>query len=104
MDRLNKILEPQPRKAEYTLDRMCELVEPQSREELVLALGRLVQSGKIKRVIRVESRTTHGGIGDFENLKDVPPVLTDKRSGLTMEVTPDDLRLIYVVPASNVAG
>jgi hypothetical protein len=102
MERLDEILKAEPRqKAEYTLERMVELVEPQDREELILALGDLVRNGRIKKLIRVISPKTRGGIGDFESLEAVPSVLTDSRTGLTMEVTPDDLCLIYVVPAQN---
>jgi len=102
MHKIEEVLQPQPlRKTEYSLDRICELVEPRSRDELILALGKLVQSGRMKRIIRVISHATQGGVADFNSLEEVPRVIDDGRTGLSMEVTPNDLRLIYVVPPTN---
>jgi len=96
---LEQILSKQRGKAlEFTLEELCDLVKPKSREELVLALGDLVRTGKIKQVIRVVSPKTQGGIGDYETLDDVPSVANDWRTDTQIEVTPDDLRVIYILP------
>ena len=103
--KLEKVLRPQPLKpAYYSLDRICEEVEPKSRDELILALGKLVRSGRIKKIIRVVSPTTQGGIGDFNSLEEVPKVIPDYFTGNSVEVTPNNLRLLYVVPAANDEG
>jgi len=81
---------------EYTLNRLIDLVRPKSTEELAAALGDLVRSGDIKLVIRVVSPSTRGGIADFASLADVPDVVHDWRSDRDVEVTPDDLRVVYV--------
>lgn len=105
MDRLEQILQAHPgQRAEFTLERLSDLVHPRNREELVLALGQLVRKGRLKKLIRVVSPRTQGGIGDYASLDDVPRFTTDWRSGMQIEITPEDLRFIYVVPAENVAG
>jgi hypothetical protein len=103
MSKLDQILGARPRQKPeyYTLERLCELIEPRDRDELIVALGHLVRSGKIKSLIRVVSPFTQGGVADFRSLEEIPPVITDWRSGLVMEVKPENLRIIYVVPAAN---
>ena len=86
-------------RAEYTLNSLCDAVQPKSREGLALALGELVQQGELKRVIRVVSPTSQGGIGDYSSLDEVPPCIHDWRTDLGIEVRPEDLRVIYVAEA-----
>jgi hypothetical protein len=104
--KLEKVLRPNPPKPEYySLDRICELVEPQSRDELILALGKLVRSGRIEKIIRVVSPTTHIGIKEYTSLDEVPKVVPDTTStGDEVEVTGNNLQLLYVVPAANDKG
>ena len=105
MSRLDEILGASRRRKRaeyYSLERLVELIEPQDRDELIVVLGQLVVSGKIKSIVRVVDPATQGGIGDFPSLNEVPPVIFDFRSGMQMEVKPEDLRFLYVVPATNV--
>jgi hypothetical protein len=81
---------------EYTLNRLCDLVEPKSIENLAGALGELVRSGEIKLVIRVISPSTQGGIAEFSSIDDVPAVVHDWRSDKDVEVRTDNLRVVYV--------
>jgi hypothetical protein len=102
MKRLEEIRKDHPgQTVEFTLDRACELIHSVNREDLVLSLAELVRDGRIKQVIRVVSPKTQGGIGDYESLNDVPHHTTDWRTGTEIEVTPDDLRVIYVVPGQK---
>jgi len=102
MKKLDEILNANPnRRSEYTLERMMELIEPRDRDELILALGNLVHSGRIQKLIRVVSRRGQGGIGDFDSIEQVPSEMLDSRTGVNVEVTPDDLQFIYVVPAQH---
>jgi len=82
--------------AEYTLNRLSDLVEPNSKEALAGALGELVRSGEIKLVVRVISPRTRGGIGEFSSLDEVPDVVHDWRSDKDIEVTAEDLRVLYI--------
>ena len=100
MDRLEGIRREHPGQAtEFTLDRLCDLVQPKTREELALTLGELIQQGKIKQVIRVESPKIPGAIKDFGSLNEVPQFIHDWRTDREIEVSPDDLVVLYVVPA-----
>lgn len=102
IDRLEGIRREHPgQTTEFTLDRLFDLVQPKTKEELALTLGELVQQGKIKQVIRVESPQTRGSIKDFNSLKDVPQFIHDWRTDRQIEVSPDDLVVLYVVPAEK---
>jgi len=81
---------------EYTLNRLSDLVNPDSVEVFAGVLGELVRSGDIKLVIRVVSPATQGGIAEFTSLDEVPHVLHDWRTDRDLEVKTDDLRVVYV--------
>ncbi len=80
---------------EFTLNRLSDLVEPNSKEALAGALGELVRSGEIKFVIRVISPRAQGGIKDFESIEQVPAVVYDRYTDTQVEVTAENLRLLY---------
>lgn len=79
---------------ELTVQRLYDLISPSSQRVLAKILVRLVQQGVFKQVVRVESEAL-GGIGDFESIVDVPPVLFDSRIGRNVDVNLDKIRLIY---------
>ena len=81
---------------QFTFNRLCEVVEPHSREQFAAALGELVRQGILKQVIRVISPTTRGGIKDFDSLTDVPDRIHDWRADSELEVEPDNLRILYI--------
>lgn len=83
----------------WTLDRLCDLVRPRSKEELAVILGEVVALGLLKPEIHVESPRTHAVIARFDDLRDVPEELPDASTGLRVVVAPEDLRLVYVRPA-----
>jgi hypothetical protein len=89
---------------EFTLTRLCELLRPQNREALASALGELVRQGVFKQVVRVVSPATQGGIKDFESLDAVPDSIHDWRSDREIEVTPELLRVVYLVPRPQQHG
>lgn len=80
---------------DYTFDLLIQEVSPQSPEALALALRALVQNGIAKRVIRVESPTTHGGIGDFSSVTEIPEEIHDWRADEDIRVRPENLRVVY---------
>jgi len=84
-------------KHEFTLDRLFDIVGPSSREELAIILGELVSNDILKLVIRVESPTTSGGIGDFDKLEAVPDRIHDWRTDRRINVTAENIRVLYKV-------
>lgn len=102
MGRLERLLlERSGSRAEFTLNRLCELVKPNNRIEFALALGELVRLGGMKVVFRVVSPTTQGGVGDFDSFDDVPPEIHDWRTDTHFQVEPENLRTIFLVPAND---
>lgn len=100
--KLGRVLTSQPgQRKEFTLGRLCDLVQPASREGLALALGELVRYGRLKQVVRVESPRMRGGVKDFDSLDAVPQFIHDWRTDTEIEVSPDDLVILYVVPSQN---
>lgn len=83
---------------EYSFAHILEKLEGIDPSELALALARLQNEGRIRRVIRVESPTELGGIEDYERLEDVPEELYDWRADEVIRVDPDDLRVVFQVP------
>ena len=83
---------------EFTFEDFAETFHPASYELLGIILGQLVQAGRLKQIIRVYStKVPGGGIADFDSLKDVPSQIFDIRGGVNMEVTGEDIRVIYKV-------
>jgi hypothetical protein len=100
--RLGKLLEKYSgQRTEYSLNRLCDEVSPKNRDAFTSALGELVRQGTLKLVFRVLSPGTEKGIKDFESLDEIPDVLDDFRTGTRIEVTPENLRAVYVAPAQD---
>ncbi len=58
----------------------------------------------MRKIIRVVSPTTHVGIKDYTSLEEVPKVVSDESTGHEVEVTGNNLQLLYVIPAANDKG
>jgi hypothetical protein len=96
LEKLRDLLSKAKRKEEeFTLNRLCDLVAPNSREELAIILGEMARGGLIKLVVRVVSPSAQGGIGDFPTLDEVPDVVHDWRTDSEVQVSPENLRVIY---------
>src|SRR5687767_10069965 len=74
----------------WNLDRLCDLVEPRSRDEFSLILGELVRTGILDHEIQVESPSTHIVVGRFRDLSEVPVEIHDKSTDLHIPVSPED--------------
>lgn len=81
---------------EYRADRLYDLVRPSSYRVLIQILTSAVDKGMLNRTFRVLS-SSGGGIGDFPAVKEIPLVLYDSRMGRDVEVSTDDIELIFVV-------
>jgi hypothetical protein len=110
LDRYAEILKPQhgppaypsnyeQPQIELTVQRLFDVVKPSSQRVLSRMLARLVEEGVLKRTVRVES-IAKGGIGDFNSVGEIPAVLFDEHVGHNVEVTLDQLREIYRLPAT----
>lgn len=100
--RLSDLLEPsddRPEMREYTSARLYDLLRPSNHRVLVQLLSSAADKGLVRKIVRVVS-TARGGIGDFDSLLDIPPTLFDERIGVEVEVTPDNIILIYQVKAT----
>jgi hypothetical protein len=85
---------------EFTFNHLLQEVGPTEPDELAITLAKLVLSHFLEKIIRVESPETHGGIGDFKTLNDVPRTIRDWRSDRTIEIGPENLTVIFR-PASE---
>ncbi|MGK5012112.1 hypothetical protein [Janthinobacterium sp. MDB2-8] len=81
---------------EVTSQRMYDLVRPSSLRVLVRMMARAAELGVVEKSVRVES-IAKGGIGDFASVSDIPPVIYDSRLGYEVEVSLEQIRLIYKV-------
>lgn len=86
---------------EFTLKRLFDRTSPRSELALAQILNYLVDTGELKKIVRVESPNL-GGLADYSSLLDVPKVIHDKYRDINMSVTPDDINILYqVVPESD---
>lgn len=77
----------------FSYDRISDISQIRSNSELILLLHRLVESGLLEQIVRVENNSA--GIGDFSSIEDVPNEIYDFRQDINIPITPDKLRLYY---------
>ena len=82
---------------EYTFDFLIYQVRPKSPAALALAMRALSEKGIVQRVVRVESPTEHGGIGEFTSVGEIPQEIYDWRSDQHIDVSPENLKVIYKI-------
>lgn len=87
---------------EYTFNHIAELVDPPSLAVLALVLAELNQRRLLDKVVRVESPETHGGIQDFRSSLDVPEEIHDIYSDRWINVTPENIRIVFRTPLEAV--
>jgi hypothetical protein len=80
---------------EFTFQTLYLKLRPRTAESLALVLDDLARHGAIRRVFRVESPTTHIGIGDYPSIDEIPTRLFDRTSDQDVNVAPDDIRPIF---------
>lgn len=86
-----------PGRKEYSPTRLYDLLEPSNYRVMVRLLSSASDKGLLHKHIRVESSSGRGGIGDFNSLIDVPLRLYDGRIGREVDVTQDQLEMIYSI-------
>lgn len=78
-------------------ERIFSIIKPQSFGAFLSILDSLVSKKLVKRIIRVES-TAGGGIGpDFDSIADIPETMEDFRTGKTIEVDIDQIKIYYEI-------
>ena len=78
----------------YSVDRLLSVIEPQSSWQFLKILGDLTNDGLLKQFVRLHSESGTG-LGDYERFEDVPEKTLDITVDKEIEVTPDDLQVLY---------
>jgi hypothetical protein len=82
----------------WTLDRLCDIVQPKSRDELSLILGDLIQKNLLDYEIQIESPVTHQVVKRLKTIKKAVTEIVDSSTGMRIVVTPEDYRFVYAYP------
>jgi hypothetical protein len=85
----------------WTLDRLCDIVQPRSKAELSLMLGYLVKNGALNYEIQIESPSTHAVIAHLRHGDKIPKEIHDTSTDTRIPVSPDALRFVYAAPGSK---
>jgi hypothetical protein len=96
-DRLTALFGASPRR-EHTFEELYLAMEAPSAAHLAVALDQLAREGRVRRVFRVGSSRSPGGLADFASIVDIPAVLPDGRLDEPIEVDPDFIRPIFRTP------
>jgi|NGEPerStandDraft_6_1074524.scaffolds.fasta_scaffold35739_3 hypothetical protein len=93
-DRIRSIFQGDERR-EYTFPHIVQKVRPTPIEEVAAALAELTEKSEIEKILRVESPTNAGGIGDFHNAQEIPAEIYDFRADRVIQVHPENVRVIF---------
>lgn len=83
----------------YDLSRLIQLISPSDPAALTLALKYLADNNLVRRIVRLESPTTHIGIHDYSSIQDIPDEIYDPTSDSYVKVHPDLLSVGYELVA-----
>jgi hypothetical protein len=86
-----------PGRKEYSPTRLYDLLQPSNYRVMIRLLSSASDKGLLHKYIRVESASGKGGIGDYDSVIDVPLQLYDSRIGRMVDVTQDQLEMIYSI-------
>lgn len=84
------------RRREYTPARLYDLLRPSNYRVLVQMLSSAAEKGLLHKSLRVES-TSGGGIRDFDSYLEIPLEIFDDRIGRVVEVSQDQIKMIFSV-------
>lgn len=93
IERLAQLFERVDRPRAYDIDRLYDIAKPSSKSALLRILYEFVSAGVVEE--EVEVRTDAGDIGHFPSVTDIPPVMQDWRTGGQVEVTADNIVVLY---------
>lgn len=84
------------KRREMPLDSLIVKLEPKSDIDLARILERLVSSGTIARLYRVEN-ASYAPIDEFVDYRRIPREIFDPHTGAEMVVTPRNVRVVFVL-------
>jgi hypothetical protein len=79
---------------QYTFEHLLAKAGTIPPEVLSVILAGLVELGLARRVIRIESPSTRGGLQDCDSLEEIPLSIPDV-NGQEIPVTPEMLKVVY---------
>lgn len=80
---------------EYRSNRLYDKLQPSNYRVLVKILLSAAEKGLLQRRFRVNS-ASGGGIAEFDSVQEIPLELFDNRRGLQVEVSLDDIEMIFI--------
>lgn len=92
--RVRQLFQGEPR-AEYTFPHIVQNVKPGSPEDVAAVLNELTKTAEVEKILRVESPTTHGGIGDYSSAQEIPAEVYDFRADRNIRVRPENVVVIF---------
>lgn len=85
-----------PGRREFRPNRLYDLLQPSNYRVLVQMLSSAEDKGLMTRVFRILS-SSGGGICDYDSIMDIPLEVFDDRIGRRVEVSPDDIEMIFII-------
>lgn len=85
-----------PGRKEYRPNRLYDVLQPSNYRVLVQILSSAAEKGLLERTFRVLS-SSGGGIGDYASILDIPHEIFDTRIGRRVEVSQDDIEMIFII-------
>lgn len=84
----------------YPLQFILSTLGLEASPEAFSVIYQLEETGCLKRIYRIESSSL-GGLKDFDSIVDIPSEIEDFRTGKILEVTPQNIRVLYVICSSK---
>ncbi len=86
---------------EFTIERLREVFNTDDSLLAAEVVAIMVEKGVLEQFVRVESTLGSGGIDDFPSLLAVPEKIFDWRTQQDVDVTLDNIRIMYRPPQSK---
>jgi hypothetical protein len=85
----------------FTIQRLMQVAKDDNLYEVAGDVADLVEEGLLEQFVVVESPSGRGQLKEFPSILDVPERLHDWRTDLEFDVAPENIRVLYRVPASR---
>jgi len=84
-----------PEDSVYTLGLLLQKLDVTSTEELASVLADLTHKGVVDKIVRLDSPSKSGGIGDYSSVTEVPSEVFDWRADRTIRVRPENITILF---------
>ncbi len=101
IQRVAKFLSETSSEKVFTLQRLYDFVLPSTTFVFAQLLSYLVEINAMKKIVRIESSNNSGGIKDFSSITEVPEEIYDWRQETMIDVTSENIRILYQVANFN---